>query len=386
MSFKKIIRKLHLWLGLPSALIVLFLGITGCILAFQKEIEFAVQDYRFVEAQDRPFLPPSKLKAIGAAQLPGKHLHAVLYEGRTDAAQVIFYAFAPKEYYYIVYVNPYDGTVLKVKDMDRDFFRQVILGHFYLWLPAHIGQPIVASATLVFVVLMITGLILWWPRNKAARRQRFRIKWNSAWRRRNFDLHGVLGFYMSFVAIVLAVTGLVWGFQWFARGLHALAGGKQSLVYSEPLSDTTQARLSVGTAAIDRVYDLMRQEYPAAERIEVHIPESAAAPVAANANADKDTYWKTDYRYFDQYTLKELPVDHIYGRLNEASAGDKLIKMNYDLHTGAIWGLPGKILMFFASLIAASLPITGALLWRGRQKKKKKPVPVQKAVPEATAV
>jgi uncharacterized iron-regulated membrane protein len=46
--------------------------------------------------------------------------------------------------------------------------------------------------------------------------------------------------------------------------------------------------------------------------------------------------------------------------------------MNYDIHTGAIIGLPGKILAFFASLIAASLPVTGFMIWLGRRNKKKK--------------
>jgi len=37
--------------------------------------------------------------------------------------------------------------------------------------------------------------------------------------------------------------------------------------------------------------------------------------------------------------------------------------MNYDLHTGGVLGITGKIIAFLASLIAASLPITGLLIW-----------------------
>ncbi len=84
-----------------------------------------------------------------------------------------FYAFEPEEYYDIVFINPYSGEVMKVLDMESGFFPWVLDGHFYLWLPPTIGQPVVATATLVFVVMMITGIILWWPRNKAARKQRF---------------------------------------------------------------------------------------------------------------------------------------------------------------------------------------------------------------------
>jgi uncharacterized iron-regulated membrane protein len=117
---------------------------------------------------------------------------------------------------------------------------------------------------------------------------------------------------------------------------------------------------------------LMQQQYPNARTIEVHIPETAASPVSANANPNAETYWQLDYRYYDQYTLEELPVDHIYGRYHEASVADKLLRMNYDIHTGAILGLPGKFLVFFASLLCASLPITGFVIWWGRKNKKKR--------------
>lgn len=374
MTVKKIVGKIHLWLGLGSGLVVLFLGITGCILAFQKEIEAATQDYRYVQERKEALLPPSVLKEIGMKQLPGKHLHAVLYEGRQKAAQVIFFQFEPESYYHIVFLDPYDGTVLKVKDMDKDFFRQVINGHFYLWLPPHIGQPIVASATLIFVVLLITGLILWWPRNKAARKQRFRVKWDGTKKRRNYDLHNVLGFYVMFIALILAGTGLVWGFQWFAKGLHTAAGGEKELLYVEPQSTKMDRE---GAPKIDLVWEQMKKEYPRAEILEVHVPDTDMAPIAANANEDASTYWKTDYRYFDQYSLKELQAQSIYGRLKDANAADKLIRMNYDIHTGAIIGLPGKILMFFASMIAASLPVTGCLIWLGRRRKARR-----SAIPE----
>jgi uncharacterized iron-regulated membrane protein len=368
-SFTYWVGKIHLWLGLSAGLVVLFLGITGCILAFQKEIENLTQPYHFVEKRETAFLPPSQLKAIAEKQLPGKHIHAVLYEGKEKAAQVIFFQLEPVNYYQVVYLNPYDGVVLKVKNMNKDFFRVVVMGHFYLWLPPSIGQPIVASATLIFVVMMITGLVLWWPKNKAARKQRFGIKWNARWRRINYDLHNVLGFYMTWLAIIIAFTGLVWGFQWFAKTVYGVSGGQKSLVYQEPFSDTTNTNNRLNQPAIDVVWQMMNREYPAAEAIEVHIPETKASPIAANANPDGKTYWQTDYRYYDQYSLKELPVDHVYGRFEDAGVADKIMRMNYDVHTGAILGLPGKILMFFASLIAASLPVTGFYIWWGKRKK-----------------
>jgi uncharacterized iron-regulated membrane protein len=369
MTVKKVIVKLHLWLGLASGLLVFIIAVTGCIYAFQKEIQDMTQSFRFVERQSIEFLPPSVLKAAAERKLPEKHIHAVQYLGQDRAAQVIYYNYEPY-YYYIVYVNPFTAEVLEVKDMTTDFFQVILDGHFYLWLPPNIGQPIVATATLVFVVMLISGIILWWPRKKKDAKQRFKVKWKARWRRVNYDLHNVLGFYVWGLALVAALTGLVWGFQWFAKGTYAIAGGKKNLEFSEPLSDTTKISTS-DVPMIDKVYAEMKGLYPDAKTIEVHIPETKASVVGANANADDETYWKIDYRYYDQYTMKEVPVDHIYGRFPEAKAADKLFRMNYDIHTGAILGLPGKFLAFFASLICASLPVTGVYIWWGRRNKAK---------------
>lgn len=369
MTLKKIAGKIHLWLGLSSGLVVFILSITGCIYAFQAEISDLTQPYRFVKHQDMTFLPPSQLQAIAEETLPEKHVHAVLYAGKENAAEVIFFDFEPTYYYYITYLNPYTGEVLKVKDMEADFFKFILDGHFYLWLPPEIGQPVVASFTLVFSVMLISGIILWWPKNKGAKKQRFSIKWNAKWRRKNYDLHNVLGFYATWIVIILAITGLVWGFEWFSESLYKVTGGAKVLEYTEPLSDTDYSGSVTEIPALDQAWEKMKLLYPTAEIIEVHPPETSASPIAANANPDADTYWQTDYRYFDQYTLEELSVDHIFGRITEANTADIIRRMNYDIHVGAILGLPGKILAFFASLIAASLPITGFYIWWGRRNK-----------------
>lgn len=369
--FKKIIRTTHRWLGLTSGLVVCFLGITGCLLAFQREIETVTVPYQYVKAEKKEYLLPSQLQAIAKQALPGKSLHSVIYGKNDRAAQMIFYHDDP-EYYYIVYINPYTGEVLRVKNMDRDFFRVVIMGHYYLWLPPHIGQPIVSYATLIFFVMMVTGIILWWPRNKAARKQRFSVKWRVRWRRRNYDLHNVLGFYMSWIALFIAITGMVMGLQWFAQGFYQLtSGGKQQAAYYEPASSP---KTNIAFTAVDEVWSKMKSLYPSTELIEIHYPETDSSVIAANANPDAGTYWKADYRYFDQYSLQEINVDHAFGRYANTSVADKIARMNYDVHVGAIGGLPTKILVFCASLVAASLPVTGFLIWRGRVKKKKEVV------------
>src|SRR5690606_5314695 len=271
MTVKKVIGKIHLWLGFTSGLLVFVIAITGCIYAFQKEIQDLTQPFRFVERQAKEFLPPSVLKSAAEAKLPKKHIHAVQYLGADRSAQVIYYSYEPA-YYYLVYLNPYTAEVLEVRDMSADFFAFILDGHFYLWLPPEIGQPVVATATIVFVVMLISGIILWWPRKKKDINQRFKIKWTARWRRVNYDLHNVLGFYVWAIALIFAFTGLVWGFEWFASGWYTAAGGEKSLVYTEPESDTTKI-YNGDIPVIDKVYAEMKRQYPDAKTIEVHIPE-----------------------------------------------------------------------------------------------------------------
>ncbi|MEQ7800225.1 PepSY-associated TM helix domain-containing protein [Pedobacter sp. ASV1-7] len=368
--FKYWIRQLHLWLGLISGLFVCFLGITGCILAFEREIENITQPYRFAKAEQRALMPPSSLKKIADKALPEKHAHSVGYQ-TGKAAQVVYFAESPS-YYWIVFLNPYTGEVLKVKNMEDDFFRIVIMGHYYLWLPPHIGQPILATATLMFLCLLISGLMLWWPKNKAASKKRFSIKWNAKWKRVNYDLHNVLGFYMTWILIFIAVTGLVMGFQWFAKSVYWVSsGGAEMKQFEESYSDTTLINSSIGKKpAIDILWAKTLNGLPGFKGgIEVHVPENAKSAIEVAINPDTETYWKANYLYYDQYTLKEMEVQHSYGKLANASIADKIMRMNYDIHIGAIAGLPGKIMAFLASLVAASLPITGFIIWRGKKKK-----------------
>lgn len=290
-NFKKLIGKIHLWLGLSSGIIVFIIAITGCLYAFQEEIQNITEEYRFVKEQNLNFLPPSKLVGIAKKELPNKLLHAIKYNEKNNAVEAEFYQYEPS-YYYTVFINPYTGKVLKTVNHEEGFFAFILDGHFYLWLPHEIGQTVVASATLVFLILLISGLILWYPKNKSATKQRIWFKWKKGtkWKRKNYDLHNITGFYVLIIGIIFAITGLVWGFQWFAYSYYTMSGGEKSLLYEEPLSKINQKVSTTMVKPLDAVWLQMLREYPLAKSIEIHPPETNISPIAANANSDKGTY------------------------------------------------------------------------------------------------
>ena len=368
MTAKKLIGRIHLWLGLASGLVVLFLGITGCILAFEIEIRTITEPEQFAAVENKLYLPPSVFKTEAEKHFGGMKINSLEYSSKGRSIIASCY---DEQNYQLAMLNPYSGEVMKVKNMNDDFFRIVLNGHYYLWLPPSIGQPVLASATLVFLVMMITGMVLWWPKNKAARKQRFSIKWNARWRRVNYDLHNVFGFYMSWIAIFLAVTGLVMGFEWFAKSVYwVTSAGKTMPAHEHPVSDTL-ARSSTADVA-DRLWARIMPAKKDKESIAIYFPVTPTDPLEIGVNHRPGTYYNMDFYHFDQYTGVELPATGTYaGTFRDASVADKIKRMNYDIHVGAILGLPGKILAFGASLIAASLPVTGFYIWWGRRKKNK---------------
>jgi uncharacterized iron-regulated membrane protein len=371
MTAKKIVSTLHLWLGIPSGLLVFIIAFTGCLYVFQAEIQNVTQPYRKVEVRQEPTLPPSALKTIAEKTLPDKTLMNLNYRIEGKAVEAQFYGYEP-DYYYSVFIDPYSGKVLHILDNNRGFFSWIIRGHAYLWLPTHIGQPIVATATLIFVILLISGIILWFPKNAKILKNSLWFRWKKKtnWNRKKYDLHNILGFYSFLIALCIALTGLVWGFQWFSNAAYKATGGQKDFYPTPELPLVSNpSNIPTDNAALDSVYSILRNEYPDAKMLSIQIPEEGASILTASANQSSVSYWKTDNRHFNRFTLKDIPIKAVYGRLKDADGADLLRRMNYDIHVGSIGGLPGKILVFFISLFVATLPVTGFLMWYKKQRK-----------------
>ena len=379
MTFKKIISKVHLYLGLVSGLIVFILGITGCIYVFIDEIEPLVYaDRLFTEETQADKRPLSQLLESAQHELTENRLITGIRLNPAQNRSVKF--FSSKETsdngiwywsgldYYSAYVNPYTSNVIKVENTNFEFFNVVVWLHWSLLLKTEIGQPIVGTACLIFVISLITGLILWWPKNnRNARRQRFWFRWKptTRWKRKNYDLHNILGFYMMVFALLIALTGLVWAFEWFDNGVQWIANGgskpekKNEITHSVPSGHIMQN-------PVDKIYDHLLQQYRAAKIIYISIPQDSTATY--NAYIDYPGNFEDVSATYDQYTGQLLSSTTFSDKDN----GEKIRALNYDIHVGSILGLPGKILAFFASLVSASLPVTGFMIWWGRRKKKSK--------------
>jgi uncharacterized iron-regulated membrane protein len=368
---KKTILFTHRWLGFISGLVVVIVSITGCLFVFQDEIQDALYNYRKVAVEQKPFLLPSQLREIAFKYYPTAEKDPMVgYYGKDRPAIVMLSV--PKVGTHYITLNPYTGKFLHDENIDRNFFIVVEYIHLYLLLPPEIGSQVVGWSVVIFVVLMITGIILWWPKRKSDRKRSFNIKWNGRWRRVNYDLHNVLGFYACSIAVILAITGLSIAFPWVTKGINKVVNLGQTYAAEERIavSDSLH-KPQVPINAWDKAFLYAEQHTPRAKMFIMYgDTKNAGGTITINAYYEALHYYKSDTYTFDQFTGKPLKII----KQQNKSAGLKMNNMNYDIHVGQILGLPTKIIAFLASLICASLPITGFVIWWGKRNKKGKKV------------
>lgn len=364
--FSKINAWLHLWLGLASGIVVFIMGITGCILVFEQEIKEMTSTWLNVEAQaSEKQLPPSKIYAAVKEALPNKDIHGFWYNGLDKTIKVDIESDS------LVYVNPYNGKITGIVDHE-DFFHIIDEGHRYLWLDDEIGSQITAWGTFIFFFLLISGLILWFPKkwNKTTINSSFKIKWDAKIKRLNYDLHNVMGFYAILLAILISFTGLMMSFHWLRESTYWITGGwadkkeEVIMVKDDYVSPKEQDML----ASADFIWKKVRTEIAKEnkEAVIIHFPDGPKDNFYACTDMHKGI-WRD--LYFDSKTLELLPNSEKY--ISDERFSDWLMRSNYSLHIGAIGGLTTKILYFIASLICASLPLTGFYIWWGRKRKQK---------------
>lgn len=389
--FKKWTGKLHLWLGLSVGLIIFIVSITGTLFVFKDEVEnFTRKEVIYHNEQNiaqKQVLPIRTLEKMVDKQVKEKFkIHWVnvpidkkmsyqfyWYEHNTETWNY----FDEFPIYKLAYVNPYNGKVLKVYDEKNGFFNIVKSIHWSFLLKQDWGKYVVGIPVIIFVIMLISGIILWWPKNKAARKQRFSFKWENvkSWKRKNYDLHNVLGFYASIFALIFSITGLFYAFFVVQAMIYFVFSGG-STAYPDFSHITTKAPIEMRTdSTLDKVIATVQAKYPDSYGFSVdlghpHMDDHEHPNFEVYVKHLSYSYHKSSSLIFDENSGELL---HTHD-MKDKNFGEKTVGANYDIHVGSILGLPTKIIAFIVSLICASLPVTGFLIWWGRRKKTKKAI------------
>ncbi len=363
---RSLIKWLHLWPGIISALILIFVCITGTIFVYSDEIiDRAAGDARYVKEVLPSRMPAEKLMDILKANYPDRKSPAYMVAYRDPRRSVRFNTYSEEAGLRMVYMNPYTGQILK-DDATIYFFYTVAHLHNSLLLGKS-GQWIIDIATLIFLIELVTGIYLWWPGrwNKSARKGAFTIKWCAPFKRVNYDFHKVFGVYAFLFILILLVTGLLIAFEPLGNATMRLFGGidphhwKPERVFSD--EDKANSVFYINDA-VDAAFRM----YP--DKKEAQIATFRLGGPYYNVRVSNRIGLKS------AESPKDIFFDRVTGRIatdvpQSVIRGNKVENAIWVLHTGNWMGPIGKLLTFLAGLIGATLPVSGFLIWWNKRRK-----------------
>jgi len=362
---KTIAIKLHLWLGLASGLVICIVALSGALLVFEEELEpLLYPQFHTVSTPGGQRLPLDRIVAAATAEYPGKKLIRLEVEPHENRTVIVGlqHGSKPKEVLSVA-VDPYSGKAVASRWEQASFFSVVLRLHRYLCL-GDTGKWITGISCSMFLVIMLTGMVLWWP-SRQNRKQRFRIKWNASAKRLNWDLHAVLGFYAWPLVFLIALTGLVWSYKWVNNLIFYALDGKPPTKREAPanltLPDARQQDL------LEAMYTQTNRELPYPGRVMFSFPASDSLSVTVSKENDEAAIRNVVSMLYFDWNTGQLIGKRLY---KHETRGFKARRLVFPIHTGSLLGWPTKVLALFAALLAASLPITGFYIWWGKHKKK----------------
>lgn len=392
---KKIFRKIHLWLSVPFGLIITLVCFSGAMLVFENEAnEWFRRDLYYVETVKGSPLPMDKLLEKVATTLPDSV--AVTGVSISSDPGRAYQVSLSKPRRASLYVDQYTGEV-KGKSERSGFF--MFMFRMHRWLLDSMnpgnegifwGKMIVGVSTLLLVFVLISGIVIWWPRTRKALKNSLKITATKGWRRFWYDLHVAGGMYALIFLLAMALTGLIWSFPWYRTAFYKVFGVEVQQRAAQGHEQKSDAQKRDTKLAAHRekkregnevrkgersgrpennhsdmysvtspfvywqeIYDKLGRQNPEYKQISI---SSGTASVSFNRFGNQ----RASDRYSFNTDNGEFTETSLYQHQDKSG---KIRGWIYSVHVGNWGGMFTRILTFIAALLGAALPLTGYYLW-----------------------
>lgn len=387
----RMIWRWHFYAGLFCLPFIVWLATTGMVYLFKPQIEPWLER-GYAHVAHGPALPPSAQVAAALAAVPGSVLNAYELPVTTEQATRVLVGKGPQVIR--VFVDPSTARVLHVVN-DEDRFMRVI---FYLHGELLAGTPgsmLVELAASWTIVMLLTGLYLWWPRGARLRgvllprlRQGSRIFWR--------DLHAVTGVWISAMALVLLLSGLPWAKSWGgllkdARQAYShvvvaqdwtTGSADQRRINREanaPVTDehAGMAGMSMPGMAMDDKTASMPVVAPDYSPIDRIVPGMASqhwpAPVLISPPSKRSPFWSAHSDVQDRPRRIDARIDPSTGKIIDVTRFkdrpflDRLIGYGVALHEGQLFAPLNQVLGVATALGLLLMSVSATVLWWRRR-------------------
>ncbi|WP_454885597.1 PepSY-associated TM helix domain-containing protein [Sphingomonas oryzagri] len=359
----------HFYAGLLCIPFILWLTTTGTIYLWRPQIE-ALLDRPYAHlATKGPVAPADAQVAAAIAAVPGSRLHRYILPDAADGAVSILVSRDGADQR--VHVDPRSLAVLGIEREDGRLMPLVSRLHGQL-LAGATGSMIVEIAACWAIVMILTGLYLWWPRGRGPAG----VVWPRLhggrrlfWR----DLHAVTGLWVSLLGLGLILTGLPWATTWgsYLKEVRAIThatdgpvdwtiGGKSATADHAEHHGMAMPTPAPPPGQLDRVIAATR-------------PLAIAPPVMIAPPAMRGAPWRVSSDAADRPLRSEAKIDGATGRVVSTRGFgqrhwiDRIIGYGIAAHEGALFGLANQIIGTLTALGLMLLAISGAVLWWRRR-------------------
>lgn len=376
----------HFYAGLFFIPFIVILAISGAIYLFKAEIEAWNEwdyDHLTITASSRP--AAEQIQSALAA-LPGSTFSSYeIPQSTTSAGRVIVRQNGES---IRTYVHPETLEVLgHVNDSER-LMRQVFRLHGELWMGDR-GSNLVELSASWTIILILTGLVLWWPRNMRGLGgilyPRFHKGQRVLWR----DLHSVTGIWVSFLVLFLLLSGLPWARFWgdylkTVRTLTGTASARQDWSNRSDKTGTAVKNTRVGGHGGHDEHGpasakkSMQKETPVdlsslKNVLATVIPLNLPAPVVIAPPRAGKTEWSVKSMTANRPFRENLSVDGLTGEIRSRDGFrdkhwlDQMVAIGIAAHEGRLFGWPNQLLGLTAAMGLVMLSLSGAVLWWRRR-------------------
>ncbi len=370
--------KIHLWLSVPFGIIITVICFSGAMLVFEPEITRSLRRdvYYVASVESRPVDLGELMESVKATLPDSVSITGVtVFNDRERTYQVNL----SKPHRAALFVDQYSGEITGRYER-MAFFSIMFRLHRWLLDSASprgdgmkVGKLVVGISTLIFVIALVTGVIIWWPRAKKnlvnSLSISFKDGWKSFWR----GLHVAGGMYALVVLLAMSLTGLTWSFDWYRNAFYAVCGVEYTPRNSGAQKNVERRRGEAGGAGHirtiegnrgkdrkpsgfgcwQRIHDELKAQNP--DAVEITVGDGTASVVSGKLGNVR----ASDRYGFNRDTGDIAPVMEY----SAAAPADRLRGWIYSVHTGGFGGVPARILWLLIALFGASLPLTGYYIW-----------------------
>lgn len=351
----------HFYAGIFCVPFVLALGISGGIYLFKPQIDHVTAQSRQNLASSESHQAPSAHADAALAAVPGADLD--FYELPSVDNQAVTVGLQHEGQGVLVYVNPFTLEVLDTEFGDQRFIRLVRAFHGEL-LMGRFGSVLVELAACWTIVLVATGLFLWWPRGSRGLagvfyprlRQSNRISWR--------DLHAVIGFWIAGFTLFLLISGLPWALVWGAAFKDVRERMEPQLQQDWTVSEHQHHH---GAApSVDNAH-LSSELVSAAQSLDF------AAPAVLSPSVDEMGVWTLKSQHQNRPLRAEAWLEGESGavlrvqRFADRPLIDRIIGMAIAAHEGQLFGWLNQALGLFTAAGLVTLSLSGCIMWWKRR-------------------